>query len=123
VLVLLAAGLDVGVVAGGYFARKLDWSSSRLTYVTLSEFLGGLTAGAIAVVSLDDESNGGSDGQVAGAIVLGGVWGGFALATYLTRDMKPHARYRAQKLAKPPVAITPFVTEHGGRGISLAGSW
>jgi hypothetical protein len=123
VLGLLAAGLDIGVVAGGYFARKLDWSSSRLTYVTLSEFLGGLTAGAIAVVSFDDEEGGGADGQVAAAIVLGGVWGGFALSTYLTRDMKPHARYRTAKAAKPPVAITPFVTEHGGRGISLAGSF
>jgi hypothetical protein len=121
VLGLLAAGLDGGVVAGAYLSRGLDWSTSRLTYVTLGEFLGGLTAGALTVAAFGD-SDSGDHGQAAAAIVLGGLGGGFALATYFTRNMKPHARYRVVP-ATAPITLAPMITPGGGRGIAITGQF
>lgn len=118
ILAALAIGLDAGVVGGVVLGRDLTWSKSRLTYVTLAEFLGGLTGVAAAVVLIDED---GSDQENIGAgLVLAGVWGGFALATHLTRDLPPDPRYRSRGTA---VSIVPIVTERGGRGVGLAGTF
>lgn len=118
VLLLLALGLDGGVAAGIGFGRDLTWSRSRLTYVGLAEFLGGLTGVAAAVVAVDDT---GSDNglRVGAGLVLGGLWGGFALATHLTRDMAPDPRFR---LAAPTVSFVPMLS-HEMRGLGVAGTW
>ncbi|MBP9206364.1 MAG: hypothetical protein KBG28_20495 [Kofleriaceae bacterium] len=113
---LLAAGLDLGVGVGMYTGRSLTWSSSRLTYVSLGEFLGGLTAGALAVVVADADT----DERTPAAIVLAGAWGGFALAAHLTRDMATDARYRTAPIS---ASVVPIVTDGGGRGIGLAGAF
>ncbi len=121
-LAILALGLEAGVVGGVLVGRRLTWSRSRLTYVTLAEFLGGLVAGALAIVTSDRNTEDGE--KVAAGMVLGGVWGGFGLATYLTRDMAPDPRYRKRPGAAPvPVTLAPMITGDGGRGISLAGAF
>jgi hypothetical protein len=117
-LLLLALGLDGGVAAGIGFGRDLTWSKSRLTYVGLAEFLGGLTGVAAAVVVVDDADS--DDGVRVGAgLVLGGLWGGFALASHLTRDMAPDPRFR---LKGPNVSLVPMFSSEM-RGIGFAGSF
>lgn len=119
ILALLAVGLDAGVVVGVTLGRDLTWSRSRLTYVSLAEFLGGLTGVAAAVVTVDDGS-GDSAEQLGAALVLAGVWGGFAIAYNLTSDMAPDPRYRQQA---PAVTVVPTVMDHGGRGLAIAGAF
>ena len=118
VLTLLALGLDGGVVAGAALGRDLTWSRSRITYVTLAEFLGGLTGGAAAIVTADESSEDGE--KLAAGLVLAGVWGGFALARHLTSDMAPDPRYRA---SASTVTLVPMVSDRGGRGLALAGTF
>ena len=118
ILTLLALGLDGGVVGGVALGRILTWSKSRLTYVSLAEFLGGLTGVAVTVVAVDNADS--DDGVRMGAgLVLGGLWGGFALAAHLTSDMAPDPRYR---LTAPAVTLVPMVSDHT-QGLAVAGAF
>jgi hypothetical protein len=117
-LLLLALGLDGGVVGGVVLGRDLTWSKSRMTYVTLAEFLGGLTGVAAAVVTVDNADS--DDGLRVGAgLVLGGVWGGFALATHLTSDMAPDPRFRVKG---PTVSLVPMMGSQM-RGLAVGGTF
>lgn len=95
-LTVTALGLDASLVAGGAFARRLDWSQSRARYVGLGALLGGL-AGIGGSLLLFADDGGDNIARVAAGITLGGLWGGFALATHLTRDMAPDFRYRVKQ--------------------------
>jgi len=117
VLTLLALGLDVGVVGGAVGGRDLTWSKSRLTYVSLGEFLGALTGAALTIVAVEPDTD---DGLRAGAgLVLAGMWGGFGLAAHLTRDMAPDPRYRT---AGPTVTVMPTLGEQS-RGLAIGGTF
>lgn len=96
-LTVTAVGLDAGLAAGAIFGDKLDWSHSRARLVELSAFLGALAGGGTSILLLAD-STGDSDNsaRLAAGITLAGLWGGFALGTHLTRDMKPDYRFRNQ---------------------------
>lgn len=118
VLGLLALGLDGGVAAGMVLGRDLTWSKSRLTYVTLAEFLGGLTGVAAAVVAVDGGSDDGE--KIAAGMVLAGVWGGFALARSLTSDLPPDPRFRAKTTGT--IALVPMVSGQG-QGVAVAGTF
>ena len=52
------------------------------------------------------------------ATTLAGMWGGFGLGAYFTRNMAPAERFRADP---PPVAIAPITFDEGGAGLSLTG--
>lgn len=119
VLVLAAAGLDAGLVAGMVAAPRIDWSSSRAGLVSLSAFLGavgGFGGAAIAIGEPDSDT----EGRVYAGTVLAGMWSGLAMGIYFTRDMKPDGRF-AQPTT-PPVTVVPTVVEGGG-GLGIAGQF
>jgi hypothetical protein len=100
VAALLAGGLDVGIGAGAALAPQVDWSTSRTSLVALSEFLGtlgGFTIAAIALGADGPESD--NEARLAATCVLTGMWGGFALGTYFTRDYAPDARFEKKAAA------------------------
>jgi hypothetical protein len=121
-LSLTAAGLDVGIGVGAVFAGKLDWSLSRARYVGLSAFLGGLAGVGTSLLLFANGGDGDSDnlGRAVAGITLTGLWGGFALGTYLTRDMAPHARFRQRADAPPMVAPTVI---RDAPGIAVVGAF
>lgn len=113
---LTAAGLDGGLLAGGLFGSKLDWSHSRSRYVQLSAFLGALAGGGTSLLLFADD---GSDNtlRLAAGITLGGLWSGFLLGTHLTRDMAPDYRFRRQG----PTAMLAPTTIRNAPGLALTG--
>ncbi|HWO23623.1 MAG TPA: hypothetical protein VNO30_33005 [Kofleriaceae bacterium] len=122
-LSLTAAGLDVSLGVGAFFAGKLDWSLSRARYVGLSAFLGGLAGVGTSLLVFANgsgESDGDNIARLAAGITLTGLWGGFALGTYLTRDMPPHARFR-QRADSPPM-VTPTVIRDAP-GVAVVGAF
>jgi hypothetical protein len=125
-MLTLAAGMDLGLGFGIFSAGKLDWSPSRQRLVSLGIFLGAVAGfGTVLLVvgdnGIDDADTG---ARVAGTAGLAGVWSGFALTWYLTRNMKPDPRYRrpALQLGAAPTAIR---TPEGAvrPGLALVGSW
>jgi hypothetical protein len=120
-LTVTALGLDAGVVAGAGFAGKLDWSLSRARLVGLSAFLGALAGvGTSILLFADDDGSDDNTARMAAGITLGGLWGGFALGTRLTRDMAPDYRFRA----KPGVSanLSPTMIR-SAPGLSVVGSF
>jgi len=112
---LLALGADTGLAGGIALAPTIDWSSSRLTYVALGEFLGGLGGFATAVMIGDENIN----GQAAAGIVMAGLWTGFGAATYFTRSMTPHSRFAPSSVS---VSVSPLAVDHGS-GLALTGQF
>lgn len=117
VLYTMTAGLDLGAAAGLVMGKDLTWSSARARLVWLGALLGGVAGfGGSLLIGGDD---GGSDfGRAAAGITLAGTWGGFALATHLTRDMRTDRRYRQP----PMVQLAPMGVPHGA-GLGVAGAW
>lgn len=116
---ITAAGLDAGIGAGAWFASRLDWSHSRARLVSLSAFLGALAGGGTSLLLFADSAND-NTGRLAAAITLGGLWGGFALGTHLTRDMAPDYRFRRRGLAS--TQITPALIRDAP-GLSVVGAF
>ncbi len=117
VLYTMTAGLDLGAAAGLVMGKDLTWSSARARLVWLGALLGGVAGfGGSLLIGGGD---GGSDfGRAAAGITLAGTWGGFALATHLTRDMRTDRRYRAA----PMVQLAPMAVPRGA-GLGVAGAW
>lgn len=117
VLYTMTAGLDLGAAAGLVMGKDLTWSSARARLVWLGALLGGVAGfGGSLLIGGDD---GGSDfGRAAAGITLAGTWGGFALATHLTRDMRTDRRYRQP----PMVQLAPMGVPRGA-GLGVAGAW
>ena len=114
-LTVTAAGLDGGLAAGAIFGDKLTWSHSRARLVELSAFLGAVAGGGTSILLLAD--NGGDDtARLAAGITLAGLWGGFALGTHLTRDMKPDYRFR-----QGPTAMIAPTSIRNAPGLALSG--
>jgi hypothetical protein len=87
VLITMAAGIDLGAAAGLVLGRDLTWSSGGPAWCGSAPWSVASWAGRLAPGRGDD---GGSDfGRAAAGITLAGTWGGFALASHLTRDMRP----------------------------------
>jgi hypothetical protein len=118
-LAVTAGGLDAGLAVGAAFARNVDWSLSRARLVGLSAFLGGL-AGVGTSLLLFADAGGDADNtaRLAAGITLGGLWGGFALGAYLTREMAPDYRFRQRAGATPLVAPTMI---RDAPGVAVAG--
>ncbi len=113
---LTAAGFDGGLAAGMAFGNRLDWSHSRARYVELGSLLGGLAGVGTSILLLADSAD--EDAVRAGAaITLGGVWGGFALTTHLTRNMAPDYRFRAHG----PTAMIAPTSIRNAPGLALSG--
>ena len=112
-----AAGRNLGAAAGLVMGKDLTWSSARARLVWLGALLGGVAGfGGSLLIGGGD---GGSDfGRAAAGITLAGTWGGFALATHLTRDMRTDRRYRAA----PMVQLAPMAVPRGA-GLGVAGAW
>ena len=115
-LVAMAGGMDLGLTAGLVVGRDLDWSVSRGRIVTLGTLLGGLAgaAGGALVVGSNPDSDG---GRAIAAATLLGTWGGFALTTHLTADMRPDRRY-----AQPTTQLT-AIPVRNGMGVGLTGQF
>jgi hypothetical protein len=119
-LLLLAGGLDVGAAAGAGVARNLTWSKGRARLVSLGAFLGALGGfGGTAIAFGEPESNG--EARLMAGAVLGGMWGGFALAIHLTRNLEPDPRFAEG--AAPSFAVVPTMVGDGGSGIAVAGTF
>lgn len=115
VLVTMAAGIDLGAAAGLVLGRDLTWSSGRARLVWLGALVGGLGGlGGSLLVAGDDVG-----GRTTAGATLAGTWGGFALATYLTRDMRPDRRFLG---APPAVMLAPLAVPRGA-GFGLTGSF
>jgi hypothetical protein len=90
--------------------------------VGLGEFLGGLggfAAGAL-IFGTDVDSDG---GRVMAGLTLGGLAGGFALATHLTRGMEKHPRFEKAASGQVSWAPTPLVLPGGGQGLGVVGTF
>jgi hypothetical protein len=120
---MLVAGMDVGLIGGAALARGLDWSTTRMTYVAISEAGGGV-AGLLAAVALSSAGvfaeDGGRDASF-GIAALGGMCSGLALGIVVTRDMRPHRRYAASDGAS--VVLAPLPSAGGAPGIGVAGAF
>lgn len=115
-LVAMAGGMDLGLTAGLVVGRDLDWSVSRGRIVTLGTLLGGLAgaAGGALLVGSNPDNDGGR--ELAAATLIG-TWGGFALTTHLTADMRPDRRY-----AQPTTQLT-AIPVRNGMGVGLTGQF
>jgi hypothetical protein len=131
VLLTLTAGLDGGAAAGFLVAPRIDWSVSRARMVSLGTFLGALGGFATGVFLVgtpedDDGADGSSDDDAIlrgwSATTLAGMWGGFGLSWYLTRGMKPDARFAPPGPGPIGVQLLPAPLPGGG-GIAVAGSF
>ncbi len=115
VLITMAAGIDLGAAAGLVLGRDLTWSSGRARLVWLGALVGGLGGlGGSLLVAGDDVG-----GRSTAGATLAGTWGGFALATYLTRDMRPDRRFLG---APPAVVLAPLAVPRGA-GFGLTGDF
>lgn len=121
VLVTMAAGLDLGAAAGLVLGKDLTWSSGRARLVWLGALLGAVGGFGTAILIGGDggDSDGDTYGRLTAGATLAGTWGGFGLATYLTRDMRPDRRYRVG--ASGPV-LAPLAVPRGA-GVGLAGTF
>lgn len=120
VLLLLAAGLDVGAGVGLALSPKLDWSKSRGNLVWLSSFLGAVAGfGVVALVAGAPDSD--TEGRFFAASTLGGMWGGFGLGVHLTRNMKPDPRF-AHEDGAPTTAVVPTIIDQAP-GLAVMGSF
>lgn len=116
---LMTAGLDAGLVAGSVFAPKIDWSLGRGNLVRLGAVLGAATGWSAALLTSGTEVR--DDDSVARAWGIGtlvGMWGGFALTTFMSRDMLRDPGF----VAKPRslTVLTPMALPRGA-GLSLSG--
>src|SRR5262249_47768618 len=116
-LVAMAGGTDLGLVAGLVLGRDLDWSVSRGRIVPLGTPLGGPTGAAAGALIVGDHPND-NDARLLAATTLAGVWGGFALTTHLTRDMRKDRRY----VNPSNVSLAPLPVRAGG-GVALVGNF
>lgn len=115
VLYTMTAGLDLGAAAGLVMGKDLTWSSARARLVWLGALLGGVAGfGGSLLIGGND----GGDARAAAGLTLAGTWGGFALASHLTRDMRPDRRYRAA----PMVQLAPMGVPRGA-GLGVAGEF
>lgn len=84
---LWLAGLQIGTGAGLMLAPDLDWSPSRARLTLLGGALGALAGwGTAALITGDSDDN---LAQIWAGSALVGMWGGFALTTWLTEGMAP----------------------------------
>ena len=115
---ILALGLDLGVGAGVALTPHVDWSSSRVRYVGLSEFLGALAGFATGAVIYGASP---SDDEVRAmtGLILAGTWAGLGTGVYFTRNMAPEAA-GAASAPEAGVQIVPFAGRGGG-GVSVGG--
>jgi len=117
-LAAMAGGTDLGLAAGLVLGRDLDWSVSRGRIITLGTLLGGLSGAAAGALIVGDHPSD-SDARLVAATTLAGVWGGFALTTYLTRDMNPDRRYIHYG---PTVSFAPMPVR-AGAGAAVVGAF
>jgi hypothetical protein len=116
---LVGVGIDVGLGVGISVAPKLDWSTARTTYVTLGEYLGGL--GGFAAAALIGGDSNDTSRLVSGSTLIG-LWGGFALSAYLTRNMEPDRRYGGKdESASTRWQLAPVQLGRGATGLGVAG--
>ncbi|WP_428262325.1 hypothetical protein [Haliangium sp.] len=119
ILLALAGGLDAGALAGVAFAPQLQWSLARARLTGLGTFLGALTGWGVAAlasgVNVDDSD---SVARAWGASTMAGMWGGFALTAYLTRNMAPDRRFLDD--SETSALVTPLMVP-GGVGLGLSG--
>lgn len=122
ILLLLAGGLDVGAALGLGLGADIDWSVSRQRLTSLGAFLGAFAgwAGAALITGADPDSDD-DTARAWSASTLAGMWGGFALSTYLTRDMKPDPRFRNTAPAPAPMVMPTRIRD--APGIAFGGSF
>jgi len=118
VLMLLAGGLDAGAAAGILLSPKMEWSYSRARYVGLGTFLGALGGVALGAVLVGDPEDD-TDARTMAGTTLAGLWSGFGLAAYLTREMPPDPRYRtASATDTPPMVVPTMIGKSPGVGVA-----
>src|SRR6185312_1014399 len=105
----LAIGMDGGLLAGALIAPHLDWSPRRAGIVFATSFVGslvGLLVGGLAT----KPSNGGTadaNGTITLALATGGMFAGFGLGAYTTRDMTPDPTLAPPAPAAPTAPAAP----------------
>lgn len=126
--IVVAMGLNSGLVAGGYLAQDLQWSVSRANFVAVSGALGSYGGYLLSNhLGTDfvcrDRSSGRtcSAGRVHYALLLGGMWLGFGGAFLATSGMNPDTRFRS-KSGKHALSIVPTMSGDR-RGISFVGDF
>jgi hypothetical protein len=119
ILVSIAAGTDAGLALGLGLGRNLDWSVSRARLVQLGILVGGLAGLATGALITGTDTDGDTAARTLSATSLAGIWGGFALAATLTRDMRVDRSFRndATTTMLAPMAV------RGGGGVSLVGQF
>jgi hypothetical protein len=119
VLLLTAGGYNAGLATGIGLSSKLEWSHGRARLVGLGSFLGAL--GGFATAALITGAEGSGDAaRMWSTTTLVGLWGGFALSTHLTRNMRPDPRFTIA--ATPTALVTPTVIRDAP-GLAVSGAW
>ena len=129
----LAVGLDAGLLGGVLIAPSLDWSRKRARFVMAGTVLGALVGGMAAGLVTDkrDNPDGGEEdynGDLIAGCMTAGLWGGFALSAYLTRDYDPDPKFRRTGAPATPshtatsTSFAPFVGERH-MGVMAGGTW
>jgi hypothetical protein len=118
VLWTMAGGLDGGLAAGIGFGSDVDWSVSRGRLIQLGTLLGALTGAAGGFLIIGGNSSSSDSGRLISGTTLAGLWGGFALAAHLTRDMLKDRRYQTA----PSTQLAPMPVPGGG-GVSVVGAF
>jgi hypothetical protein len=130
----IAIGLDAGLVAGALIAPHLDWSPRRSKVVFAATGVGALAGGMIAGLTTNTNDGSGSrdpNGNIVAACMTAGMWGGFALGVFMTRDSAPDMKHakKAPPIAAPPApaptatTYAPWVGDRGQLGIMAGGTW
>ncbi len=114
---LILAGMNLGTVAGGLLARRLDLSRGHISLIDLSG-LGGMVVG----VSLVDVLEPGTRGERLPHFALIGMATGLITGAYLTRDMDDPKSAALGKL-KPELGAARDIRGHSTMTFGLASSF
>lgn len=121
----LALGLDAGLIGGALLAPHLDWSKRRSRIVLAGTVLGALAGGMVAGLTTkkDNATESNNKDDVVAGCMTAGLWAGFGLGIYMTRDDDPDPKYRTAPQA--PTTSTSFAPFVGDRvmGVTAGGTW
>lgn len=108
-LVLLSAGLDVGIAVGFLAAPRLRWSESRIRRISTATTVGAGAGVGIGALLAGDRR----DSRATAIAALIGMWGGFAIGVGMTEN---------DQHTGTAISLAPSLG-NGTLGLSLSGSY
>ena len=114
---LLFSGLQIGTGVGVWSSLDSNWSSDRATLALLGGGVGSLGLWGLTTLVVGEDSNK-YIARIWSGSAIAGLWGGYALTAYLTRNMEPDE----ESLPVSNLSLSPMFGEDF-KGLGIAGSF